>query len=175
MAVRTAHRGGSNKRATAQPIHANKSWKESGMRRLQVMALSAAAMASALFTVPSQAAPAFVVPSLDSMSGTAQVQEVQLRYGHRHHRHHHHGWRGRDALIGLGIGAVAGSIIASQPYGYGYGYGAPYAYGGPVYGGGAVYADTSGWERCQAEFRSFQSDGTYTTYSGEQKLCPYLR
>jgi hypothetical protein len=142
------------------------------MRKLFVFGLAATLSAGALAAAPAQAAPTHLIPSLDSMSGTAHVQEVQYRHGHRHHRHHRHGWSGRDALIGFGIGALAGSAIASQ--GYGYGYGAPYAYGGPVYGG-PVYAQSSGWERCQAEFRSLRADGTYTTYGGEQKLCPYLR
>lgn len=145
------------------------------MKKFSVLALTATlAAGGGLFAAPADAAPARLVPSLASMSGTAHVQEVQWR-GHRHH--HRHGWRGRDALIGLGIGAIAGSMIASQGYGYGYGapyYGGPHAYGGPVYGGPA-YADASGWERCRAEFRSLRADGTYTTYGGEQKLCPYLR
>ena len=138
------------------------------MRKLLALGFTAAVAAGALTLHPAQAAPTHLIPSLDSMSGTAHVQEVQFRHGrhHRHHRHHH-GWRGRDALIGFGIGAVAGSIIASQPYGYGYGV--------PAYGGPAYAASSSGWERCEAEFRSLQPDGPYTTYGGEQKLCPYLR
>lgn len=145
------------------------------MRKLPVLALTGALTVSltALAASPLTAAPTHLVPSLNSMSGTAHVEEVQFRHRGHHHRHHHHGWRGRDALIGFGIGAVAGSIIASQPYGYGYG--APYAYGAPAYGGPAYAASSSGWERCEAEFRSLQPDGTYTTYGGEQKLCPYLR
>jgi hypothetical protein len=144
------------------------------MRNLVAFGLAATMSAGTFAMAPAQAAPSHLIPSLDSVSTTAHVQEVKFRRGHGHHHHRHHGWGGRDALIGLGIGAVTGSIIASQPYGYGYGYGAPYAYGGPVYGGPA-YADASGWERCQAEFRSLRADGTYTTYGGEQKLCPYLR
>jgi hypothetical protein len=142
------------------------------MRKLLVFGLVATFSAGALVTAPAQSAPTHLIPSLDSMSGTAHVQEVQYRHGHRHH--HRRGWSGRDALIGFGLGALAGSAIASQGYGYGYGYRAPYAYGGPVYGG-PVYAQSSGWERCQAEFRSLRADGTYATYGGEQKLCPYLR
>ena len=142
------------------------------MRKLFALGFAAAVAGGALASAPVQAAPTHLIPSLDSTSATAHVQEVQFRHRSHHHRHHRHGWRGRVALIGFGIGAVAGSIIASQPYGYGYG--APYAYGAPVYGGPA-YASSSGWERCEAEFRSLQPDGTYTTYGGEQKLCPYLR
>jgi hypothetical protein len=142
------------------------------MRNLVAFGLAATMSAGTFAMAPAQAAPSHLIPSLDSASTTAHVQEVKFRRGHGRHHHRHHGWSGRDALIGLGIGAVAGGIIASQPYGYGYG--APNAYGGPVYGGPA-YADASGWERCQAEFRSLRADGTYTTYGGEQKLCPYLR
>ena len=146
------------------------------MCKLPVLALAGAlAMsATAATAVPAGAAPLHLIPSLNSMSGTAHVEEVQFRRWHGH-RHHRHSWRGRDALIGLGIGAIAGSMIASQGYGYGAPYyGAPYAYGAPAYGG-PTYADSSGWERCRAQFRSLRADGTYTTYSGQQKLCPYLR
>ncbi len=77
-------------------------------------------------------------------------------------------------------------------YGYGYyGYG-PY-YGGPLDVPGDVLAGTAGvagdilgapyagpYPRagivaCARHFRSFNpATGTYTTYSGEQVLCPYL-
>lgn len=145
------------------------------MRKLPVFALSGALAVALTATAasPLTAAPIHLAPSLNSMSGTAHVEEVQFR--HRgHHRHHHRGHRhgGRNAWLALGIGsAIAGGLIASQPYGYG----APYAYGAPVYGGPAYASSSSGWERCQAEFRSLRADGTYTTYGGEQKLCPYLR
>ncbi len=87
-------------------------------------------------------------------------------------------------------------------YGYGYGYGPYYGYGyGPYYGGGVigipgdiiagtaaavdgflegpvagpVYAG-GGIAACEQRFRSFDpATGTYTTYSGEQVVCPYLR
>ena len=32
------------------------------------------------------------------------------------------------------------------------------------------------WRKCDRKFRSFEYDtGMYTTYSGERRLCPYLR
>ena len=85
--------------------------------------------------------------------------------GGGHHRHGGHGWRG------------------------------PYWYGGPiVYGGGYGYYDdyyddyddygyapnvvsaSSAVARCEERFRSFnRRTGKYTTYSGEKRVCPYLR
>lgn len=85
--------------------------------------------------------------------------------GGGHHWHGGHGWRG------------------------------PYWYGGPiVYGGGYGYYDdyyddyagygyapnvasaSSAVARCEERFRSFNpSTGRYTTYSGEKRVCPYLR
>ena len=47
------------------------------MQKFSVLALSATlAAGGALFAVPADAAPARLVPSLASMSGTAHVQEV---------------------------------------------------------------------------------------------------
>lgn len=61
--------------------------------------------------------------------------------------------RGRD--VGIGIGAViVGGIIASQ----------------------AARADRQAMLQCDARFRSFDWDtGTYVTYGGDVRVCPYLR
>jgi hypothetical protein len=54
-----------------------------------------------------------------------------------------------------------------RPY---YGYRAAPAY--PTYTDGPADAIA----RCEATFRSFdRATGTYTTYEGETRLCPYLR
>lgn len=140
---------------------------------LKVSLLAAGVAAVALAPAPAPAAPLHLTPALGLQSADSHVIEVQ---GRRHWRGGHwRGHRGRDALIGLGIGsAIVGGMIAAQPYGY-YDYGpaygsAPYAYGGAPY----AYAD-GGWQQCAAEFRSLRQDGTYTTYDGRQVLCPYLR
>jgi len=84
------------------------------------------------------------------------------------------GW-GPFPWIGLGAGVVAGAIIADQAYrprpGYYYD---TYAYDGPYY----YPAEYRGDPRriCAENFRSFDwNSGYYTTYSGERRLCPYLR
>lgn len=86
-------------------------------------------------------------------------------------------------------------IGTGRPYrGYGYRYGPRYGRGwgyGPrrYYGGYPYYAprpyvvtpryrrwDRDDVARCASRFRSFNaSSGTYTTYDGETRLCPYLR
>lgn len=65
-------------------------------------------------------------------------------------------------------------------YGYG-GYGPlPFIAGavGAAIVGGAIYegrSSGSDYERCAATFRSFNpSTGTYVTYGGEERVCPYL-
>jgi hypothetical protein len=65
----------------------------------------------------------------------------------------------------IGDTAAVASGVAGVPYGY---YGAPYA------GTGVVYAET-GVAACARRFRSFDpATGTYTSYTGEQVVCPYL-
>jgi hypothetical protein len=60
------------------------------------------------------------------------------------------------AVIGDTVVAVGG--VLGAPYGY---------YGGP-------YAET-GVAACARRFRSFNpATGTYTSYTGEQIVCPYL-
>jgi hypothetical protein len=88
----------------------------------------------------------------------------------------HGGWGwGPWPWFGLGAGIVAGAIIADQAYrprpGHYYDEG---PYDGPYY----YPADYRGDPReiCLRNFRTFEwRTGLYTTYSGEKRLCPYLR
>jgi BA14K-like protein len=65
----------------------------------------------------------------------------------------------------IGDTAVVASGVAGVPYGY---YRTPYA------GTGVVYAE-NGVAACARRFRSFDpATGTYTSYTGEQVVCPYL-
>jgi BA14K-like protein len=92
-------------------------------------------------------------------------------------------WRGRGwgwgsgpwFGLGLGAGIVAGTIIADQAYrprpGHYYD---EYAYDGPYYYPSRYQGDPRAI--CAQNFRSFEwQTGHYTTYSGERRLCPYLR
>jgi BA14K-like protein len=81
---------------------------------------------------------------------------------------------GRGLGVGLGIG-VLGAIIANEAYrpraGYYYD---DYAYNGPY----EEPADFAGDPRslCAQRFRSFEwNTGLFTTFSGEKRVCPYLR
>ena len=92
-------------------------------------------------------------------------------------------WRGRGgggwglpgALLGLGVGVAVGSIIADRTYrprpGHYYD---EAAYDGPYYYPSDFRGDPR--EICAQNFRTFEwRTGLYTTYSGEKRLCPYLR
>jgi hypothetical protein len=88
---------------------------------------------------------------------------------------HGRGWGWGGLGIGIGAGLIAGAIIADSAYrprpGYYYD---DYAYDGPYY----YPRDYRGDPRqiCAQSFRSFDwRTGTYTTYNGERRLCPYLR
>jgi hypothetical protein len=128
------------------------------------LALGAVAMLLAL--APASAAPAGV-QSLNVAPANA-VQSVQ------HWRRGGWGW-GAAPWIGLGAGIVVGSIIADRAYrprpGYYYD---DYAYEGPYYYPSGYDGDPRAI--CAQSFRSFEwNTGLYTTYSGEKRLCPYLR
>lgn len=134
--------------------------------------LGSAALALTLLAGPSIAAPLGPQNSetIRAVSGEASaLTPVQWR--------RHGGWRGRGGWgpLGLGLGIIGGAIIANEIYrprrGYYYD---DYAYEGPYY----YPSDYRGDPRriCAQNFRSFEWDtGLYTTYSGERKLCPYLR
>ncbi len=116
---------------------------------------------------PAQAAPAgqVLAPSV-TMAETSGVTDVRWRRGWR---------RGPAPWIGLGAGVVLGTIIADQAYrprrGYLYD---DYEYDGPYYYPSNYEGDPR--TICAQNFRSFEwRTGLYTTYSGEKRLCPYLR
>jgi hypothetical protein len=133
--------------------------------------LSLGGLALALAFAPAEAAPAAPMPDLAGISKAA-TDTTQVHY-------RRYGWRGRGwgpgPWLGLGAGVVIGSIIANEAYrprrGYYYD---DYAYDGPYY----YPSGYSGDPRviCAENFRSFEwRTGLYTTYSGEKRLCPYLR
>src|SRR5262249_44950644 len=94
-------------------------------------------VASALAMGAAATASAGPLP-VNSINGPTHATEVAWRG----HGWHGHGW-GPAVGIGAGLaaGALIGSAVAAQPYGYYYGepgyvYGAPYAYDvGPTYYG----------------------------------------
>jgi hypothetical protein len=149
------------------------------MLKFPIAAAASAAIAfAAAAPSPVQAAAVHLTPAIGSLEAGSDVIDVRWR---------RHGWRGNNAWIALGaagLGAAIASGAYSRPYPhygyyghdygyapYGYGYATPpaYAYSGP----GVDVGDA--WDRCRAQFRSLRADGTYTTYGGEQRLCPYLR
>jgi BA14K-like protein len=141
------------------------------MTTWKVLPISAVAMMVAL--APVQAA------SVAPPAGSAFKAEVQSNAGITDVQWRGRGWGwggwGAAPWIGLGAGVVAGAIIADQAYrpraGYYYD---DYAYSGPYYYPSAYRGDPR--TICAQNFRSFEwGTGLYTTYTGEKRLCPYLR
>jgi BA14K-like protein len=134
--------------------------------------LSAGALALALGWAPAQAAPASqaVAPAMKELGTDNGVSQIQYwRRGGRYRG------RGVGLGLGLGLGVLGAAVIYDQAYrprrGYYYD---DYAYDGPYY----MPSGYSGDPRtiCAQNFRSFEwRTGLYTTYSGEKRLCPYLR
>lgn len=142
--------------------------------------------------VTAMASPAVALPGVERPAVTAgsAITKVQAFVGYRS-GHRYYGLRPNYPRYGYGYG-----------YGPGYGYYRPYynsyAYGyRPYYWGyyrpappRVVYYETPAYvvrpaapvyhddavARCAARFRSFNvRTGTYVTYDGEERLCPYLR
>lgn len=129
--------------------------------------LLASALSVALIDVPTHAAPA--VPSMSQVHGVTLVQWHRGGGGWRRG-----GW-GWGPWPWIGLGVVAGAIIADQAYrphpGHYYDEG---PYDGPYYYPSDYRGDPR--EICLQNFRTFQwRTGYYTTYSGERRLCPYLK
>lgn len=133
--------------------------------------LSAGALALTMTWAPAQAAPAVqaAVPVMKELGANQSAEQVQ--YWRRGGRYRY----GRGVGIGLGLGILGAAIIADQAYrprrG---GYYDDYAYDGPYYYPSGYQGDPR--TVCAENFRSFEwRTGLYTTYSGEKRLCPYLR
>ena len=147
------------------------------MRHSKLLLVSGVAASLAVGPVQAtplpQTMPTFVAQPND-------LTQVQWRGGWGHGGWGRGGW-GRGGgwgpwpWLGLGAGIVAGAIIADQAYrphpGHYYDEG-PYA--GPYYYPANYHGDPR--EICLQNFRTFEwRTGLYTTYSGEKRLCPYLR
>jgi hypothetical protein len=141
--------------------------------RIARKALAAGALAVAFAFSPAEAAPAVPSGMVTAKPDAGVLSQVQWGR-HRHHHHHRRGW-GAAPWLGLGAGVVIGSIIANEAYrpraGYYYD---DDDYDGPYYYPSGYAGDPR--SVCAQNFRSFEwNTGLYTTYSGEKRLCPYLR
>ncbi len=146
---------------------------------MQGGATGALALAAALTfgQAPAAAAPGFVPGAVGTpQSLVAKTQGVYFGFSYgRPYR----GYYGRH------------SYRPRYGYSYGYRYPGPYRYRSYYYGAprDTVYYtrprvverarpsyDADAVARCASRFRSFRVDtGTYVTYGGEERLCPYLR
>jgi BA14K-like protein len=112
-----------------------------------------------LFAAAAMLALAALTPATaQTVSAITEVQYVEYPAYYAYDGYYY-GPRVLD-LPGIVIGdaAVAAGGVLGAPYGY---YGAPYAEAGEV--------------ACARRFRSFNpATGTYTSYTGEQIVCPYL-
>lgn len=122
-----------------------------------VPAICVSLLAPALLSVSANATP---LPKL-GISKNENITTAQRRgrrwrggygYGRRHYRRGYRRGYGVGALIG---GIIAGALIAAA-----------------IREGRARDNDV---RRCAYEFRSFDPEtGTYITYEGEERVCPYL-
>jgi hypothetical protein len=130
------------------------------------------ALTLAFAFAPAQAAPA--APTTSPAGKSEASTAMQAQWGYRRHPRHRRGG-GAAPWLGLGAGIVLGAIIANEAYrprrGYYYD---DYAYDGPYYYPSGYAGDPRAI--CAQNFRSFEwRTGLYTTFSGEKRLCPYLR
>ncbi len=124
------------------------------MRHKALLFAAAAALAATPALAPANAEPA-------ASSGLApHVLNVQY-YAYRGDREYGYGpYYGGELLdvpgeVIAGTADIVGDVLE-----------------GPAY---VAPAPSDGIAACEARFRSFDpATGTYTTYSGEQVLCPYL-
>jgi hypothetical protein len=126
-----------------------------------VVALGAVAVS---LSAPSAHAAALTsgaaVSAVAEQSGVTKVQYWDGRRGY-HYRGGYHRHRGAGRGVGPFLGGLAAGAIVGGALSRGYSYDG---------GGGG-----DGMARCAATFRSFNpSTGTYTTYGGETRMCPYL-
>lgn len=142
-----------------------------------------ASVALAIAAAPLQAAPV-AVGGKPHASAVTTVQWHGRGWGYRGgwgrgygygYRRHGWGWGSPWPFIGFGAAVIAGAIIADQAYrphpGQYYDEG---PYDGPYYYPAGFQGDPR--EICLQNFRTFEwRTGLYTTYSGQKRLCPYLR
>jgi hypothetical protein len=121
-------------------------------------------MALAVTAASAQAGP---LPATSQGLKAQTSDAVQVRW-----RGGRWGWGVAPWVAG---GVVAGAIIADEAYRPRHGhYYDEEAYDGPYYYPSRYDGDPR--VVCAENFRSFEwRTGLYTTYSGEKRLCPYLR
>lgn len=127
------------------------------MRSVLAPVLCAGLIIPSLPIASASAAP-LAKPSISKSGDVVQVQR-RGRYGHRGPRwgpppRYYYAPRRNNAGVIIGS-IIAGALIASA-----------------IQEGRARETDM---ERCAARFRSFDWEtGTYITYEGEERVCPYL-
>jgi hypothetical protein len=127
------------------------------MRHKALLFAAAAALAATPTLAPANAEPAASGGLALQGSAAPHVLNVQY-YGYREY--------GYGPYYGGGLLDVPGEVIAGTADVVGD------VLEGPAY---VAPAPSDGIAACEARFRSFDpATGTYTTYSGEQVLCPYL-
>jgi hypothetical protein len=110
------------------------------------------------------ALPALTSASAQTVYETTGVQYVEYPGYYTYDRYYR----------GPGVLDIPGRVVADTVATVDGVLGGPYRYYGPYAGTGVVYAE-SGVAACARRFRSFDPvTGTYTTYEGEQVVCPYL-
>ena len=127
------------------------------MRHKALLFAAAAALAAL--------APANAVPAASSglaLQGPAAPHALNVQYyAYRDDRGFGYGPRYGGGLLDIPGEVIAGTVGIVGDVLEGPDYVAPYP--------------SDGIAACEARFRSFDpATGTYTTYSGEQVLCPYL-
>ena len=129
--------------------------------RLKVLLFAVAAALAALPVL----APANAEPSASSglaLQGPAAPHALNVQYyAYQGYREYGYGPRYGGGLLDIPGEVIAGTADVVGDVLEGPAYAAPYP--------------SDGIAACEARFRSFDpATGTYTTYSGEQVLCPYL-
>jgi hypothetical protein len=130
------------------------------MRRKALLFAAAAALAATPALAPANAVPA--ATSGLALQGPAAPHALNVQYyAYQGYREYGYGPRYGVGLLDIPGEVIAGTVGVVGDVLEGPAYVAPYP--------------SDGIAACEARFRSFDpATGTYTTYSGEQVLCPYL-
>lgn len=145
---------------------------------MALAALVALPLATAVSAAPASSNTGAALSKIDAGSPLVNVRKGGGHGGHGGHGHHGGGghWHGGG---GHWHGGHGHHHFRPRFYGVPYFYGPSYYYDDYYYDDGdddaVVYADDA-VERCAARYRSFdRRSGTFMTYGGQRKLCPYLR